>query len=187
MDIDVSTFGKIRGIKSAELELMLSWRNAPQVRINMYTHHEISLPEHIAWWNKLCESQECQYLMYEQNGKSLGIIYFTNIDIKNKTAEWGFYSSPVAPKGTGSKMEFLALEYAFEKLDLHKLNCEVLSFNSPVIKMHQKFGFSVEGIMREQHVFDESFCDVYLLGMLDYEWRKNRREMFQKLVRLNRS
>lgn len=41
-------------------------------------------------------------------------------------------------------MEYLALEYAFKDMGLHKLFCEVLAFNAPVIKLHQKFGFKIE-------------------------------------------
>ena len=44
---DLSDLGGLRGIKEDELELMLSWRNAPKVRENMYTRHEISLSEHL--------------------------------------------------------------------------------------------------------------------------------------------
>ena len=51
-------FGMLRPIKDSELELMLSWRNAPAVRENMYTTHEISLAEHAAWWERTNSSDQ---------------------------------------------------------------------------------------------------------------------------------
>lgn len=78
-------------------------------------------------------------------------------------------------------MEFLAIEYVFSKQQLHKLHCEVLAFNTPVIKMHQKFGFAVEGIFRQHHLVDGQYVDIYRLGLLEEEWLIKREEMQRKL------
>lgn len=81
-------------------------------------------------------------------------------------------------------MEFLALDYAFEELRLHKLYCEVLAFNTPVIKLHQKFGFEVEGVFREQHRREGHFVDVYRLAIFSGIWSEKRAAMREKLIRL---
>jgi len=182
----MQSFGKLRSIKPEELELMLSWRNAPNVRANMYTRHEISTDEHLAWWSRIQQRTDQKYFMCEMGGTSSGIVGFMGIDTDSKNSSWAFYASPEAPKGTGSKMEFLALEYAFHELGLHKLYCEVLAFNSPVIKLHQKFGFKVEGILREHHKVDDTFVDVYRLGLLSHEWEEHRTAMHDKIEKLSR-
>ena len=79
-------------------------------------------------------------------------------------------------------MEFLMLEHAFDELQLQKLYCEVLAFNTPVIKLHQKFGFSVEGILRKQHKVNDDFVDIYRLGILAPEWQEHRQVMQEKLI-----
>lgn len=178
--------GKLREIKPEELELMLSWRNAPTVRANMYTRHKISLDEHLAWWARTQNRSDQKYFMFEGEHGPLGVVGFTEIDTDNGNSTWAFYASPEAARGTGSRMEFLALEFAFGELGLHKLNCEVLAFNAPVIKLHQKFGFKVEGILREQHKVDQNFVDIYQLGLLAHEWNVQRIEMLAKLVKLSR-
>ena len=179
--------GLLRAIKPNELELMLAWRNAPSVRANMYTRHEISLDEHLQWWARTQSRADQKYFMYESQGTPLGIVAFTGIDSASRNSSWAFYASPQAPKGTGSRMEYLALECAFYELQLHKLCCEVLAFNSPVIKLHQKFGFKVEGILREQHKVEDAFVDVYRLGILASEWNSQREEMREKLLKLSNS
>lgn len=176
-----SSIGRLRAIKSEDLELMLSWRNAPTVRANMYTRHEIGLTEHLAWWAKIQGRSDQQYFMYELDTLPLGIVAFNGIDELNKNSSWAFYASTNAPRGTGIKMEYLALEYAFNRLCLHKLCCEVLAFNSAVIKLHEKFGFKVEGILREQHKLEDAFVDVFHLGMLASEWSVKREEMRLKV------
>ncbi|MCL7751319.1 UDP-4-amino-4,6-dideoxy-N-acetyl-beta-L-altrosamine N-acetyltransferase [Guyparkeria hydrothermalis] len=179
--------GQIRDIRDEELELILSWRNAPNVRKNMYTQHEISLDEHLAWWQRVREERKNQkYLMYEKSGRPLGVVSFNDIDVQNERAMWAFYAAPEAPRGTGLAMEFLALDYAFREIGLHKLSCEVLAFNTPVIKLHKRFGFSVEGIFRAHHKIGGEFVDVYRLGMLAGEWKTARPDLEEKLAKMNK-
>jgi RimJ/RimL family protein N-acetyltransferase len=81
-------------------------------------------------------------------------------------------------------MEFLALDYAFNEIALHKLCCEVLAFNSSVIKLHQKFGFKTEAILREQFQTTSGFVDIYRFGILASEWREHRQKMLEKISHL---
>ena len=185
MENTTSPFGILRTIQPEELTLMLSWRNAPSVRANMYTQHEITLDEHLSWWHRMQLRSDQQYFMFECNNAALGIVAFNDIDVTNKNASWAFYASPNAPNGTGSKMEFLALDYAFNTISLHKLCCEVLAFNAPVVKLHQKFGFKIEGILREQFETTNGFVDIYRLGILASEWQDRRQQMLNKITRLS--
>lgn len=182
----MNTLGKLRAIQDDELGLMLSWRNAPAVRANMYTRHEISEEEHLAWWTRTCQRTDQLYFMYEYETQPLGIVGITAIDMVNSNCSWAFYASPQAPKGTGSRMEYLALEYVFGSLELHKLYCEVLAFNSAVIKLHQKFGFFVEGVLRQHHQVDGEFIDIHRLGLLQAEWATNRVQMLNKLTAIHK-
>jgi UDP-4-amino-4,6-dideoxy-N-acetyl-beta-L-altrosamine N-acetyltransferase len=183
----MNTLGHLRSISDEELELMRTWRNAPAVRANMYTRHEISSAEHLAWWAKTQQRDDQQYFMYEKDGKALGIVGFMLIDRINANCSWAFYAAQEAPKGTGSRMEFLALEHVFNSLKLHKLHCEVLAFNTPVIKLHQKFGFQVEGIFRQHHLVDDQYVDIFRLGLLNDEWANKRNEMQTKLAATTRN
>lgn len=179
--------GQIRPINNDELGLMLSWRNAPAVRANMYTRHEISEEEHLAWWSRTCQRTDQLYFMYENENQPLGIVGITAIDMINSNCSWAFYASPeAAPKGTGSRMEFLALEYVFDRLKLNKLYCEVLAFNAPVIKLHKKFGFVIEGILRQQHKVNGEYVDIHRLGLLQADWANKRVEMLNKLTAMHK-
>lgn len=184
MSDDGSRLGILREIREDELEMMLAWRNEPATRSKMYTRHKISLPEHLAWWARIQQSDSHIYFMYEYRGAPSGIVGFTQIDRVNRNASWGFYAAPDAARGTGSRMEFLALEKVFGPLGLHRLHGEVLAFNSVAIRLHQKFGFKTEGILREHHFVDGEFVDVHRIGLLASEWAEKREEMRSKLERL---
>jgi UDP-4-amino-4,6-dideoxy-N-acetyl-beta-L-altrosamine N-acetyltransferase len=173
--------GVLREIRDEEVDLMRSWRNAPTVRMNMYTRHEISPEEHRSWWAATRQRNDMAYFMYEHDGRPTGIVSFNSIDRVNRNSAWAFYADPGAAKGVGSKMELLALDYAFGPLGLHKLHCEVFAFNSAVVRLHQKFGFQVEGRFREHRLVDCAFVDVVRLGILAREWTSLRPQMLERI------
>lgn len=173
--------GQLSCIQDSELELVLSWRNAPEVRLKMYTTHEISLAEHLTWWQETRQREDKKYLIYKRGGKPFGIVGFTLINKKNSNCSWAFFAAPNAPRGTGSLMEFLAIDHAFRILELNKLNCEVLEFNCQVIKLHKKFGFQLEGILRQNYKRGNDYFDVHQLGILASEWAVKRPLLLKKI------
>ena len=177
--------GAKREIAESELELMLSWRNAPGVRKNMYSQEAIGYETHLAWWAEMQKRDDHKYFMYELENIPLGVISFNSIDTENHHAFWAFYASPEAPRGTGTKMEFIALNYAFDVLALRKLSCEVLAYNNAVLKLHEKFGFQTEGLFREHYELDGENIDVYRLGILRAEWIKQRPIIQKRLDNFN--
>jgi len=167
-----------------ELELMREWRNAPQVRANMYTRHVISPEEHRQWWDRIRVSDRHCYRIFVRDGVPLGIVGFYDIDRESQHAVWAFYAAPDAPRGTGSAMEFAALDMAFGELGLRKLSCEVLEFNAAVIKLHHKFGFKTEGIFVQHHKTDTGHVDVHRLAIFADDWAQHRSDME---IRLNKT
>lgn len=178
----MNALGMLRDIKRDELELMLSWRNEPRVRSNMYTQHLISPEEHYAWWDRMQDRQNQHYYMFEYENQPCGIAAFNAIDLANKNSAWAFYASPSAPRGTGIRMEYLMLEQAFTTLNLHKLYCEVLAFNKAVISLHQKFGFEAEGVFRSQHIVDGEYVDVHRLAIFKEQWLNNRTAQLERIT-----
>jgi UDP-4-amino-4,6-dideoxy-N-acetyl-beta-L-altrosamine N-acetyltransferase len=136
----------------------------------MYTQHKITYDEHLAWWKKTSTSDSDHYLMYEFDGTPLGIVAFTSLNLIQGSSSWAFYAAPNAPAGTGSRMEYLALEYAFNILKIENLNCEVLSFNAQVVKLHQKFGFSTVKTAKGIHAYDGAVSDVKKMLITAEKW-----------------
>lgn len=168
-------------LSNDDLSMILEWRNAPDVRSKMYTSHEISMEEHSAWFERIEEDKTKAYFLAKFNGEPVGVVGFSEINAVYGIATWAFYASPNAPRGTGSLMEFHALEYAFNQLGLHKLRCEVLGFNQVVVKLHKKFGFVEEGRLRDAFYDGDSYHDIVHLGILASEWFLTKDEIKTKL------
>ncbi|NOU01172.1 MAG: UDP-4-amino-4,6-dideoxy-N-acetyl-beta-L-altrosamine N-acetyltransferase [Gallionella sp.] len=162
----------LREIVEADLPMVLEWRNAEDVRNNMYTNHVISFQEHVAWWKLQSNNPRTRLLICEIDGAAVGVITFTNYTGPGGIATWAFYSGDRARRGVGATMEIAALNYAFDNLQVRKLECEVLDFNSTVIRFHLKHGFHIEGILREGYLRDGKPYDIYKLAMLARDWLK---------------
>jgi UDP-4-amino-4,6-dideoxy-N-acetyl-beta-L-altrosamine N-acetyltransferase len=160
-------------------------RNQPEVRKFMYTDHEISEPEHAKWIKGLNGSTRQKVFVILMDGSPAGVVSLSAINREHGTADWAFYlDTTLQGKGLGSQVEFWMLDYAFGAAGLEKLNCEVLEINPAVIKMHQKFGFSIEGIRRENILRNGKRIGVVLLGITKSAWQARRPSLVPVVERL---
>ncbi len=175
----------LRPLTEADLIMVLKWRNAPTVRQAMYTHHEISLDEHRAWYKRMQNDPSAHWFIYERRaGVPQGVVNFTNVDLVQRSAFWGFYACPDATLGTGIYLAIDALNLAFTEFDLAKINAEVLATNSNSLRFHKKVGFTVEGCFREHHFNGENRIDVIRFGMLAKEWPQHRARLLARIAEL---
>ncbi|MDD3575606.1 MAG: UDP-4-amino-4,6-dideoxy-N-acetyl-beta-L-altrosamine N-acetyltransferase [Halothiobacillus sp.] len=163
-------FDRVRPMTTDDLALVLSWRNHPDIRRYMYTQHEIALTEHQSWFDRASENPHKHLLIFESGSNPQGFVQMIQLG-GGPVAEWGFYASPDAPKGTGRRMGQAALRYAFEHIGLHKLCGQALAYNEPSIRFHRALGFQQEGLLRDQHHDGQCFHDVLCFGLLNSEWR----------------
>lgn len=165
---------RIRHASAADLEAMLSWRNHPNVRAYMLTQHEILIDEHRRWFERCSRDPSRHLMIVEENRNPLGFVGFSGAGA-GAVATWGFYVAPEAAKGAGTKLGFIGLEFAFSELRVHKVCGQSLAFNEPSIRMHQKFGFRQEGLLREQHKINENYHDIICFGLLSEQWNMRSR------------
>ena len=160
----------IRMMTHDDLDLVRCWRNHESVRSYMYTNQIINKKEHLIWFEKTSANQFNHLLIFEYNQIPLGFVNFSNVR-RSAVAEWGFYTSPDAPRGAGRRLSRAALRYAFEQLKLHKVSGQALANNEASIKFHLNAGFKQEGILRDQHFNGSCYQDVLCFGLLASEWQ----------------
>lgn len=161
---------QIRPMVHADLELVLAWRNHPEVRRYMYTQHEITFDEHQRWFENAKADSKKHLLIFEVAQQPLGFVHFTETG-SGGIAEWGFYIAPNAPKGTGRQLGSAALSYAFTQLELHKVCGRVLAYNERSINFHLALGFQQEGILRDQHFDGVRYHHDINFGLLFHDWQ----------------
>ncbi|TWT16013.1 GNAT family N-acetyltransferase [Planomicrobium sp. CPCC 101079] len=72
-------------------------------------------------------------------------------------------------KGYGTEAMQILLNYAWNELNLHRVQLTVFEYNKPAIAMYEKLGFQKEGVYREFLQRDGKRFDMYLYGLLTSE------------------
>jgi UDP-4-amino-4,6-dideoxy-N-acetyl-beta-L-altrosamine N-acetyltransferase len=169
----------IRPISEGDLALVLQWRNSERIRSLMFTDHVITMEEHLAWYKKVEQGQSNgKHLIFEYYGTPLGQVNITQIDQHNSRCYWGFFiGENDAPKGSGMAMGYMAIEFIFEILSMHKLCSEAMSYNTTSIQYHKKLGFIEEGYFKRHILKQGIYHDIVCLAMLQENWQKNKQEL----------
>jgi RimJ/RimL family protein N-acetyltransferase len=70
-------------------------------------------------------------------------------------------------KGYGTEAVKLMRDYAFNKVNLHKLTAHAYVANKASIRVLEKAGFIIEGIQKNQFLLNGEYADISLLGMIN--------------------
>ena len=73
-------------------------------------------------------------------------------------------------RGLTTEAVSLMLDYAFQEIDLHRIYTEVFPPNIASIRILEKLGITLEGILREYSYFDGKFQDAKQYSILKNEW-----------------
>jgi UDP-4-amino-4,6-dideoxy-N-acetyl-beta-L-altrosamine N-acetyltransferase len=166
---------QIRKVTEQDLPMVLAWRNHAKVRRYMFTQHEISLDEHRNWFAKASQDHSRSLLIVEEHKQAIGYVQFVSVE-NGGVANWGFYARPDAPKGTGRKLGVMALNHAFGQLKLHKVCGQAIASNQASIAFHQRLGFTLEGVLRDQQRIHEAYHSLHCFGLLSTEWQQKKVE-----------
>lgn len=77
-------------------------------------------------------------------------------------------------QGCGTEAAGLALDFAFQELNLHRVQATVFRYNLRSIAMCERLGFRREGVYREFLQRDGARHDMLLYGLLRHEHRAGR-------------
>lgn len=107
------------------------------------------------------------------NDQLVGTTTLFNLDLANRRAEIG-YALGRAHWGRGYMNESLQrmLRFAFDDLELHRLEADVDPRNTGSIKTLERLGFQREGYLRERWQVNGEIQDALFYGLLKNEWRR---------------
>lgn len=107
-------------------------------------------------------------------GRLLGEVVLTDIDLHNRNAHLRIALSRQEDfgKGYGTEALLLALYHGFGMLPLHRIELEVLAYNTRAVHVYEKLGFEQEGIRREACYFNHRYYDVITMSLLEDTFRQ---------------
>lgn len=109
------------------------------------------------------------------SGRCVGEVVFNEWSEPNRSCNFRTAIGPRGrDRGLGTEAIRLFLCYGFEKLGLHRISLNVLSFNPRARRVYEKLGFVTEGVLREEHRWGEEWIDVTIMSILAHEWDRHR-------------
>lgn len=69
-------------------------------------------------------------------------------------------------KGYGSEATKLVIDYAFQTINLNRIQLHVAVENEAAVNLYKKVGFQIEGTLREAMFHQGKYCDFYVMGLL---------------------
>ena len=127
-------------LKLEEKEMILKWRNHPEIRKWMYNQDEIKLEEHLTFIESLKSRKDKLYFLVKKEDEFIGVIDF--LDLDKKEIFYGIYSNPNSKiMGVGRILNEISIDFAFNSLKAHKLKLEVFEDNIQVRNLHKKYKF----------------------------------------------
>jgi RimJ/RimL family protein N-acetyltransferase len=107
----------------------------------------------------------------ELNEATIGQACLKNIRWINHKAEISlFIKRDMQGKGYGQNALKSIIEYGFKRLNLYRLEAEVIDGNTPSLKLIEKFGFTEEGRLRESKYVNGQYKDLLRFGLLRKEF-----------------
>ncbi|XKK40166.1 GNAT family N-acetyltransferase [Nocardiopsis sp. ARC36] len=108
------------------------------------------------------------------DGRYLGELSVYAVAAENESAGYRIALSAIefTGQGLGREATQLVLEYAFERIGLHRVWLHVYAFNMRAIAVYRSCGFSVEGRMRDALLWEGRRHDELLMGVLRSGFRR---------------
>ena len=163
-------------IEESDLETLMHWRMLPEVTRYMYTEPQLTMEMQNKWFDAINNVQTCKHWIIELDNTKIGTVYLTDIDFQNSRCSWGYYiaDTSIRGRGFGKLLEYNIYDFVFNELGLNKLVSEVLEFNERVVKIKEKCGSKIEGVLRQHIRKGNDYHDVVLMGILRDEWLERR-------------
>ena len=163
----------LRPITWEDTDRIVAWRNKPSVYRHFIFRQPFTRELHETWLaTKVDTGKVIQYIIVDkETGRSVGSVYFRDIDPENESAEYGIFigEEDCLGCGYGTETARLFTRFGLDVLRLHRISLRVLSGNDIARRSYEKAGFVTEGIFRDMVKLDGEYRDVIFMAMLSEE------------------
>lgn len=162
--LSVDDIFKIFNTLNSEREYMREW--LPFVDSTRQVEDTASFVNHVL------ETADKQFTICYQ-GQFVGLIGFKDTDLGNRKIEIGYWlSQHVQGKGIMVHSVLKLIEYAFNDMEMNRIQIKVAVGNHKSRRIPEKLGFQFEGIERDGELLvDSVFTDIAVYSLLKKEYK----------------
>jgi RimJ/RimL family protein N-acetyltransferase len=170
------TLVNLRAQEMSDLERMTRWVNDREVTRSLSVRYPWSSGTEEAWLRNRTSTPvahgDVSFAIETKAGVHIGSTGLHHASSENRDAELGIMIGEKAywSKGYGTDAVATLVRFAFEEMNLNRIELRVFDFNERAQASYRKCGFIEEGRMRQSHYADGAYCDVVVMSVLREEW-----------------
>jgi RimJ/RimL family protein N-acetyltransferase len=170
----------LRALEMTDLERNHRWVNDRDVTRFLSMRYEMSLMAEENWMRERTRSplsfSTAAFAIETKEGRHIGNCGLHNASPENRSAELGIMigEKDCWGQGYGTDAVRALLRFAFEEMNLHRVQLDVFDFNERAQASYRKCGFVEEARKRQDLYQEGAFIDVVVMGVLRSEWEAAR-------------
>ncbi len=166
----------LRPFEPEDVDLVYFGKNNAEVRDTLFLFEPISktnVMNQLQTWSN--SSENMLFTICEnQNNTPVGQTALVRIDYISRAAIFyiAIYNPEFWSKGFGKQATALVVKYAFDILNLNRIQLHVSIENTKGIAAYEKAGFKREGILRQAMYHNNQYVDFLVMAILREEYYK---------------
>ncbi|MDO8504775.1 MAG: GNAT family protein [Candidatus Liptonbacteria bacterium] len=164
----------LRVITKDNIPKYLEWFNDPEVTQYTSGIFPVSEEEETEWVQNLSKRKQTDvmFAIWTNDGRLIGNMGLHRINYVDGTAVTGAVigEKDFWGKGLGMEAKMLLLEWAFNTLNLRKINSHVLGFNKRSQRYSEKCGYKIEAVLKDQMFRNGKYEDMVIMSVFKTDW-----------------
>jgi RimJ/RimL family protein N-acetyltransferase len=180
MTIIVGKKSRLRPLERSDLARSIAWHNDPTTRAAVLGYRfPVTEKMEESWYDEMLADQGGRRATFAvedcSDGAHVGFVHLSEIDWPCRSAHFGIVIGDTdrRNRGIGAEATELALAYAFETLNLERIELRVVDDNARAHRLYQRLGFVDEGRLRRAAYANGKPCDIIVMGLLRAEFRRS--------------
>jgi diamine N-acetyltransferase len=162
----------LRALEPSDLEVLYRWENDPEtwkISHTLVPFSKHQLKQYVESPQDILVHQQVRFMVCaKSDDRPIGAIDLFEFDVIHQRAGVGILIGEQSDRGKGYGRESLQLliGYAFQRLPVEQLYCNILTDNAASIKLFENAGFAITGTKKAWVKTAEGFEDEYLLQLM---------------------
>jgi len=160
-------------LEEEDAEFIRMMENDPEVRYSLFLFKPLTKMEADKKVHDMITSPNTLMFMIidMETDQIVGQTGLVRIDFVSRAAVFyiAILDKACRSKGLGTETTRLMVDYAFNTLNLNRIQLHVNTENLPAVHIYEKVGFKIEGTLRQAMYHGGKYCDFYVMGMIEGE------------------
>ena len=167
---------RIRGIEESDFENYFAWeQDTESSRLDYEIWFPTSTTSRRDWVHSQArqtgEGDLFRFTIVTLDGTVVGSLNTHTVNRRNGTFMYGlFIDAAYRKNGYATDALRILFRYFFHERGYQKVNAEVFAFNEPSIRLHERFGFTLEGRLRRMIFTGGQYHDTLAYGLTREEF-----------------